>query len=148
MKMSPLYLFLDSEFFFYKKDGANKKAQFVKAWHSISKMDKNQLGRKSNTAQESYVQWVINRANKLKMPYPLQRFVTSTMPTIHSPLPPKTLEESQEREAILIRENVTSQGQYREAVRENDVLMSLLEQKVWELRKKEQKIIELVNVIQ
>jgi len=29
MKMSPLYLFLDNEFFFYKKDGANKKAQFV-----------------------------------------------------------------------------------------------------------------------
>jgi len=91
MKMSSLYLFLDSEFFSYKKDGANKKAQFVKAWHSIIKMDKNQLGRMSNTAQESYVQWVTNRADKLQMPYPLQRFVTSTTPTIPSPLPPKTL---------------------------------------------------------
>jgi len=110
-------------------------------------MDKNQLGRKSNTAQESYVQWVINRANKLKMPYPPQRSVTSTTPTIPSPLPPKTLEESQEREATLISENAAWQGQYREVVRESDALMGLLEQKAWELRKKEQKIIELVNVI-
>jgi len=111
-------------------------------------MDKNQLGRKLNTAQESYIQWVINRADKLQMPYPLQRSVTSTTPTIPSPLPPKTLEESQEREAMLIRENAAWQGQYQEAVRENDVLMGLLEQKAWELREKEQKIIELVNVIQ
>ena len=101
MKMSPLYLFLDREFFFYRKDDANKKAQFVKAWYSIIKMDKNQLGRKSNTAQESYVQWVINRANKLQMPYPLQRSVTSTTPTIPSPLPPKTLEESPPWEGIV-----------------------------------------------
>jgi len=82
------------------------------------------------------------------MPYPLQRSVTSTTPTIPSPLRPKTLEENQEREATLISENAAWQGQYREAVRENDVLMGLLEQKAWELRKKEQKIIELVNVIQ
>ena len=82
------------------------------------------------------------------MPYPLQRSVTSTTPTIPSPLPPKTLEENQEREATLISENAAWQGQYREAVRENDVLMGLLEQKAWELRKKEQRIIELVNVIQ
>jgi len=82
------------------------------------------------------------------MPYPLQRPVTSTTPTIPSPLPPKTLEKSREREAMLIRESAAWQGQYREAVHENDALMSLLEQKTWELRKKEQKIIELVNVIQ
>jgi len=112
MKMSPLYLFLDNEFFFYKKDGANMKAQFVKSWHSIIKMDKNQLGRKLNTAQESYVQWVINRAEKLQMPYPLQRSVTSTTLTIPSPLPPKTLEESQERKAMLILESAAWQGQY------------------------------------
>ena len=148
MKMSHLYLFLDSEFFFYKKDGANKRAQFVKAWHSIIKMDKNHLGRNSNTAQEAYIQWVINRADKLKMLYPLQRFVTSTTPTIPLPLPPKTQEESQEREAMLIRVNAAWQEKYQEVVRENDVIMGLLEQRTWELHKKEHKIIELVSVIQ
>jgi len=120
----------------------------VKAWHSIIKMDKNHLGRNSNTAQEAYIQWVINRADKLKMLYPLQRFVTSTTPTIPLPLPPKTQEESQEREAMLIRVNAAWQEKYQEVVRENDVIMGLLEQRTWELHKKEHKIIELVSVIQ
>jgi len=31
MRMSPLYLILDRDFFFYEKDAENKKAQFVRA---------------------------------------------------------------------------------------------------------------------
>jgi len=31
MKMNPLYLILDRDFFFYKEDVGNKKAQFVQA---------------------------------------------------------------------------------------------------------------------
>ena len=57
MVMNPLYLTLDRDFFYYTKDDVNKRAQFVKAWHSITKKDKNQLERNSNTAQEAYTQW-------------------------------------------------------------------------------------------
>jgi len=41
MKMNPLYLILYRDFFFYKEDVGNKKAQFVRAWHSIVKNDRN-----------------------------------------------------------------------------------------------------------
>jgi len=54
MKMNPLYLILDRDFFFYKEDFGNKKAQFVRAWHSIVKRDRNQLRNKSSTTHESY----------------------------------------------------------------------------------------------
>jgi len=62
MRMSPLYLILDVDFFFYEKDVGNKKAQFIRACRSIVKKDRNQLGNKSSTTHESYLQWVINRA--------------------------------------------------------------------------------------
>ncbi|KEH40866.1 hypothetical protein MTR_1g036610 [Medicago truncatula] len=73
MEMKPVYLILDRDFFLYKKDDANQRVQFEKAWYSIVKKDRNQLGKKSVIAHEVYVQWVIDRANKLKMPYPRQR---------------------------------------------------------------------------
>ena len=135
--MKPLYLFLASEFFSYKEDNANKREKFVNAWHSIIRLDRNQLGRKSCTIHESYVQWVIDRANQLKMPCPLQRFVTATIPTIPLPLPPKTIEESQKRMTELTYENVVLVGKYKEKERENDTLMSLLEQQTWEILEKD-----------
>lgn len=94
MKMKPLYIFLSSEFFSYEKDAKNLKDQFVKAWSSIVKLDRNQLRSKSRWTQEPYVQWVINRANKLGMPYSLQRHATATVPTITLPLPSRSLEDS------------------------------------------------------
>lgn len=140
MKMKPLYRILDRDFFLYKEDGTNQKAQFVKAWHSIIRMDRNQLGRKSNTAHEAYVKWVIDRANKLKMPYPQQRLTTSTIPTMPLPLPPKTQEESQEREAVLILENATLKRKYDEAMLKMETMSGKIEQQEHELLEQKEQI--------
>jgi len=55
MTMRPVYLFLDSEFFFYGEDVENKKTQFVQACRSIIRLDRNQLGNKSSVTHESYL---------------------------------------------------------------------------------------------
>jgi hypothetical protein len=60
VEMKHLYLILDKDFFLYKKDDQNLRVQFEKAWHSIVRMDRNLLGRKSVIIQEAYEQWVID----------------------------------------------------------------------------------------
>jgi hypothetical protein len=110
MEMKHVYLIMDKDFFLYKKDDKNLRVQFEKAWHSIVRMDRNLLGRKSVITHEAYVQWVIDRASKLKMPYPRQRFVTATTPTIPMPLPPESLEGYQKQLDIERREKSTVEG--------------------------------------
>ncbi|AES70065.1 hypothetical protein MTR_3g047220 [Medicago truncatula] len=120
MEMKPVYLILDRDFFLYKKDDANQRVQFEKAWYSIVKKDKNQLGKRSVIAHEVYVQWVIDRANKLKMPYPRQRIATSTVPEM----------------------------KYRKKEQEYDTLKNLLDQQILANRQEKEENAKLRAVLQ
>jgi hypothetical protein len=147
MEMKPLYRILDRDFFLYKKDDRNLRVQFEKAWHSVIKVDRNQLGRKSFITQEAYVQWVIDRANKLKMPYPRQRLVSSTIPTIPLPLPPESLEGYQKELDIERREKSVVEGMLRKKEHDYELVMDLLEKENWENRQKDIEIAKLKNII-
>ncbi|AES65812.1 hypothetical protein MTR_2g049380 [Medicago truncatula] len=130
MEMKPVYLILDRDFFLYKKDDANQRAQFKKAWYSIIRKDRNQLGNRSVIAHEAYVKWVIDRANKWKMPYPRQRLVTSTVSAIPLPLPPESLEGYQKQLDIERRENSMWEVKYRKKKQEYDTVKNLLDQQI------------------
>ena len=137
-----LHLILDRDFFFYERDAGNKKAQFVRAWHSIVKKDRNQLGNKSSTTQESYLQWVINRATQIGMPYPLLRSLTSNTATIPSPLTPKSMEEYRARLTESENEGATWKRKYNEAMLEMETMSGRLEQQDREILKKRRQMIE------
>jgi len=142
MKMSPLYLILDRDFFFYKEDVGNKNVQFVRAWHSIVKKDRNQLGNKSSTSHESYLQWVIDRATQIGMPYPLLRSLTSTTPTIPFSLPPETMEEYRAWLTESERENATWKRKYHGVELLIETMSRQLEQKDHQLIKQRRQMIE------
>jgi hypothetical protein len=131
MEMKPVYRILDRDFFLYKEDEKNLRVQFEKAWHSIIRLDRNQLGRKSFIAHEDYVQWVIDRARQLKMPYPRQRFVAATTPTIPMPLPPESLEGYQKQLDIERREKSVVEGELRKKGQDYEMVMDLLEKETW-----------------
>lgn len=148
MKMNPVYLILDRDFFLYKEDDGNQGAQFEKAWYSIVRKDRNQLGKRSVIAHEIYVQWVIDRANKLKMPYPRQRLVTSTVPAIPLPLPLESLGGYQEQLDIERRDKSMWEGKYREKEREYDTVKNLLDQQIRINRKEKDENTKLKAVVQ
>ena len=143
MRMSPLYLILDRDFFFYERDAGNKKAQFVRAWHSIVKKDRNQLGNKSSTAHESYLQWVINRATQIGMPYPLLRSLTSSAaPSTPSPIPLETRGDFQEQLTEAKLERDTWQRKAREAELKNETLSGEIERLKRQLLDQNRRLIE------
>jgi len=145
--MRPVYLFLDSEFFFYGEYVENKKAQFVQAWYSIIRLDRNQLGNKSSVTHESYLQWVIGRATQIGMPYPMLRPLTSTTPAVPSPLPSKTIEDYQRRLHEANLESDAWKMKYETSERDNDTIMGILEQTTWELKEKERENVELKDLL-
>lgn len=148
MEMKPVYLILDRDFFLYKKDDANQRLQFEKAWYSIVKKDRNQLGKRSVIAHEVYVQWVIDRANRLKMSYPRQRIVTSTVPAIPLPLPPESLEGYQKQLDIERREKSMWEMKYRKKEQEYDTLKNLLDQQILANRQEKEENTKLRAALQ
>jgi hypothetical protein len=131
MEMKPVYRILDKEFFLYKEDKKNLGVQFEKAWHSIIRLDRNQLGRKSSITHEDYVQWVINRAKELKMPYPRQRYVSATTPAIPMPLPPESLEGYQKQLDFERREKAAVEGKLRKKGQDYEIVLDILEKENW-----------------
>ncbi|KEH15582.1 hypothetical protein MTR_0782s0010 [Medicago truncatula] len=127
---NPDFVIDNRDFFLYKEDDANQKAQFEKAWCSIVRKDRNLLGKRSVIAHEVYVQWVIDRANKWKMPYPRQRLVTSTISDIPLPLPPESLEGYQKQLDIERRERSMWEVKYRKKKQEYDTVKNLLDQQI------------------
>ena len=142
MRMSSIYLILDRDFFFYEKDAESKKAQFVRAWHSIVKKDKNQLGNKSSATHESYLQWVINRATQIGMPYPLLRPLASTSPSMPSPLPPESMEGYRARLTESEHESATWKRKYSEAMLETKTMSGRLAQQDREILKQRRQMIK------
>lgn len=88
------------------------------------------------------------RANRLKMPYPRQRIVTSTVTAIPLPLPPESLEGYQKQLDIERREKSMWEMKYRKKEQEYDTLKNLLDQKIQANRKEKEENIRLRAALQ
>ena len=121
--------------------------QIVRAWHAIRRRDRGQLGKRTGAVHEDYTQWVIDRAIQLGMPYKLPRFLSAITPAPPLPMTFETEREYQKRIIELTDENASLRGEYQEAVRENECVMNLLEQNTGELRKKNEEIARLNDII-
>jgi len=91
---------------------------------------------------QSYTQWVIDRAAKHGMPYPLQRVPSPTAPSTPSPIPLETREDFQEQltEAKLQRD--TWQRGAREAELKNETLSGEIERLKRQLLDQNRRLIE------
>jgi hypothetical protein len=105
------------------------------------------LGKKTGAVHESYTQWVIDRAIQFGMRYKLPRFLSAITPAPPLPVTFDTEKEYQKRITELTEENASLREEYKEAVRENECVMNLLEQNTWELRKKNEEIAKLNDLI-
>jgi hypothetical protein len=142
MKTKPDNIALASEFYLNLKDCSNKKGKFVQAWRVIRRLNKSQLGKKSDFVHESYTQWVIDRATSFGMPYETPRFLFSTTLPSSLPLPFDTKEEFKERLAELIHERDTWRRKFQMAELENEALKEKLEQKEHMILTQSQRIVE------
>jgi hypothetical protein len=73
------------------------------------------MGVRSGISHEAYIQWVINQAEKIGMPYPAMRYVSASTPTLPLPLPLPTQEMYQEHLAMENREKHQLKTRYYEA---------------------------------
>jgi len=128
MKTKPDYLSSTNDFYLDQEDSSGKREKFVRAWHTILKKDRNQLGKKSNATHESYTQGVIDRAAKYKMPYNPQRLTSSTIPSSSLPIPFETKEKFQDQLTEVELERNTWKRRYQEAELEIETLKGKLEQ--------------------
>ena len=102
MKEKPNNLSLSGEFYLNHEDYTNMRIKFVRSWHTIRRLDGNQLGKKSSFVHGSYTQWVIDRAMTFGLPYHIPRFLSSTTPSPSLPVPPKTQKEYQRASSVWI----------------------------------------------
>ncbi|KAK2455850.1 hypothetical protein QL285_003266 [Trifolium repens] len=143
IKDKPNSLLLTSVFYLNQEGSSDTRNRCVQAWRTIHRKEKNQLGRRLGFVSESYNQWVIDRAAKLGMPYPIQRPLFSvTSSSLSSPLPFDTKEEFQEILAKLRREKDAWKTRCQAAERENETLRGKLEQKDHELFAQSQEIVK------
>ncbi|KAK2368625.1 hypothetical protein QL285_081808 [Trifolium repens] len=130
IKDKPNSLLLTSVFYLNQEGSSDTRNRCVQAWRTIHRKEKNQLGRRLGFVSESYNQWVIDRAAKLGMPYPIQRLISSvTSSSLSSPLPFDTKEEFQEILDELSRERDAWKTRCQVAELENETLKGNLEQK-------------------
>ncbi|XP_006593206.1 uncharacterized protein [Glycine max] len=142
MKEKPNNLSLTGEFYLNHEDHAGMRLRFVRAWHTVRRLDRNQLGRRTGFVHGSYTQWVIDRASILGLPYPLPRHVSSTVPSPSLPVPFDNKEECNEQLIQMRLERDTWKKKYQELERENETLKGKLAQKDHELFVQNQRIIE------
>jgi len=147
MKEKPNNLSLSGEFYLNNKDYANMRTKFVQAWHTIRRLDWNQLGKKLNFGHASYTQWVIDRAMSFGLPYTLPRSFPSTIPHASLPLPPCTQDEYQERLAESNHESATWKRKYNEAMLEMETMSGQLEQNDHQLLKQRRQMIEIDELL-
>ncbi|KAL5159112.1 hypothetical protein HKD37_15G043466 [Glycine soja] len=87
IKTKPNNLALTNEFYLNHGDHSNKRERFAQAWSAIRRLNRSQLGKKSDYVHESYTQWVIDRTNSFGLPYRLPRYLSSTIPPSSLPIP-------------------------------------------------------------
>jgi hypothetical protein len=81
------------------------------------------------------------------MPYKLTRFLSTITPAPPLPMTFETEKEYQKRISELTEENASLRVEYQEAVRENECVMDLLEQKDWDIQKKNEEIVKLNDLL-
>ena len=113
MENKPLNIYLENVYYHNQKDGQGMRDQVVRAWHTIRRRDKGQLGRKTGIIHESYTQWVIDRAIQIGMPYKLPRFLFATTPASPLPMTFDTEKEYQKRITELTHESAMWKGKYQ-----------------------------------
>jgi len=128
MENKPLNIYLENVYYHNQKDSQGMRDQVVRAWDTIRRRDKGQLGRKTGIIHESYTQWVIDRAIKIGMPYKLPRFLSAITPVSPLPMTFDTEKEYQNRITELTHESAMWKGKYQVAERENDTLGGQIEQ--------------------
>jgi hypothetical protein len=128
MRDKPNSLLLAGEFYHNEEGGPTMRNKFIRAWYTIHKKEKNQLGRKLGVASESYTMWVIARAAKLGMPYRLEKSIpsASTSPSI---IPFENKEELQELLARMKLERDTWKRKFHTSELENEELKKQLKEK-------------------
>ncbi|KEH33571.1 hypothetical protein MTR_3g047715 [Medicago truncatula] len=144
----PKDISLDEIFYLNKEDSKGMRGKFIQAWRAVYKREKGQLGRRSGLVYESYTKWVIDRAAKNGIPFPLQRLPSSTTLSPSLPMTSKTKEEAQYLLAEMTREKDTWRIRYMEAESEIGTLRGQVEQKDHELLKMRQQMIERDDLLQ
>ena len=97
---------------------------------------------------ESYTKWVIDRAAKNGIPYPLQRLPSSTTPSPSLPMTSKTKQEAQYLLTEMTREKDIWRMRYMEAQNKIGTLKGQVEQKDRELCKMRQQMIKRDDLLQ
>ena len=138
----PRYISLDGIFYLNQQDSSGMRGKFERAWRTIHKKGKGQLGRRSSMVSKSYTQWVIDRAAKYGMPYPLQRVPSSTSSSTPSPIPLETREDFQEQLTEAKLERDTWQRRAREAELKNETLSGEIERLKHQLLDQNRRLIE------
>jgi len=144
----PRYISLDGIFYLNQQDSSGMKGKFEQAWRAIHKRGKGQLGRRSAMVSQSYTQWVIDRAAKHGMPYPLQRVPSSTAPSTPSPIPFETREDFQEQLTEVKLERNTCQRRARKAELKNETLSGEIEELKCQLFDQNHRLIEKDDLLQ
>jgi hypothetical protein len=128
MRDKPENMLLAAVFYRNEEESPDMRARFVRAWHTVHKKEKNQLGKKLCIASEPYTQWVIARAAKLGMPYRLEKSIpsASTSPSI---IPFENKEELQELLARMKLERDTWKRKFHTSELENEELKKQLKEK-------------------
>ncbi|XP_039687231.1 uncharacterized protein [Medicago truncatula] len=147
MEGKPLNIYLENVYYLNVDDSKGMKEQVVRAWHTIRRRDKSQLGRKTGAVHESYTQWVIDRAAQIGMPYKISRFVSAITPAPPLPMTFDTEKEYQERLVEAELEVQKWKGEYQKKDQEYEAVMALLEQEAYDSHKKDVIIAQLKKSI-
>ncbi|KEH33018.1 transmembrane protein, putative [Medicago truncatula] len=148
MEKKPLSIYLENVYYFNTEDSTGMREQVVRAWHTIRRRDKGQLGKKTGAVHESYTQWVIDRAVQIRMPYKISRFVSAITPAPPLPMTFDTEKECQEKIAELTRESYMWERKYRKKEQEYDTLKNLLDQQIQANRQEKEENIRLRAALQ
>ncbi|KAI5411191.1 hypothetical protein KIW84_056360 [Lathyrus oleraceus] len=127
LKDKPNNILLEGVFFLEGKDPQGLKSRFVRAWRSIRKKSRNELGPKNCIALEPYTSWVRQRAATYLMPYDHPR-PTPLDVAGPSTLPIQRVEEL--REEDLSRAWIREREELLQQIKEKDALIEFLEHRV------------------
>jgi len=147
MEEKPRNIHLENVYYHNQNDIRGMREKVVRAWNTIPRRDKGQLGRKTGTVHESYTQWVIDRAMQFGMPYKLPRFLSSITPAPPMPMTFDTEKEYQKQITELTHESTTWKRRYDETMLQIETMSGQLEQKDCEILKQRRQMIERDELI-
>jgi len=142
MEERPRNIHLENVYYHNQNDVRGMREQVVRAWNTIRRRDKGQLGRKTCTVHETYTQWVNDRATQFGMPYKLPRFLSAITPAPPMPVTFDTEKEYQKQITELTHESATWKRRYDETMLQIETMSGQLEQKDCEILKQRRQMIE------